>query len=194
MTSNVDITIPPQGLATTAGVRGNFATIKEEIDELHAAWGFAYYHNALAAQAVAADTLTILNNNILGVNTKIDALPVGAVKLWDAPSNRLYFNNLNVNSTVDLRVDLEITVTEADQDFALSLNLGIGSGSANTLQLPMSANLKVDDTYYVVSSLGFPINSNDIKNNPASINIKSDAACNVKVIGWYIKAMRRVGA
>jgi hypothetical protein len=188
MASDIDIAIPPFGNATTAGVRANFTAAKSEIEALQNSHGFVDYNDAATGTtpiSVTANTWTKLTNDKLGANTKIDMLPVGVTRIWDSSTNQFKFDELLINSTLDNRYDLQVTTTGANQIVDLSLFAAIGSPIAFELPIMTSALFKTAGTYKINVFNGMYIGSNDVKNYPAEIKLRSDANCTVRVNGWY---------
>jgi len=194
MASNINVAIPPLGNPTTAGVRGNFSAAKVEIEELQTSIGFVDYNDAATGVtpiSVSPSTWTKLTNDKLGPFTKIDAMPSGITSLWNATTNQIDLTQLPLNSMVNGRYELFITTTAANQVVNLSVFLGIGSPSA--YESPkQTIQFKTVGTYSLSSFSGSYIGSNDIKNYPAEIKIKSDAACTVRVNGWYFQIFKKV--
>ena len=193
MASNIDVTIPPLGTPTTGGVRANFAAAKTEIEALQSAIGFADYNDTATAVtpiSVSASTWTKLTNNKLGAQTKIDALPSGITNLWNATTNQLAFSEVPINSMLEIRADLIVTTTAANQILKLRTKLGIGSASEFSSELS-DIQLKTAGAKTVIETFHFYIGYDDIKNSPGEIQIWSDAACTVKVNGWYIRVVKK---
>lgn len=194
MSSNIDTSIPPLGNATTAGVRNNFSAAKTEIEALQQQIGFADYNDAATGVtpiSVSPGTWTKLTNDKLGPFTKEDALPFGVTRVWDHATNQAKLDELPLNSMINGRYDLEITTSGANQQVQLSLFLGVGSTSE--YESPkLIQNFKTAGTYRITVFSGSYVGSNDIKNYPAEIKMKSDASCTVRVHGWYFQVFKKV--
>lgn len=194
MSSNIDAAIPPLGAPTTAGVRANFAAAKLEIEALQGATGFADYNDALTAVtpiSVSPSTWTKLTNNKLGPQTKIDALPSGVTNLWNKYTNHLALAELPVNTMIEIRVDLIVTTTTANQVVKLRTQFGIGSASEFSCEMS-EGHFKTSGAKTIVGNFHAYIGNADIKNNPAEIRIWSDAACTVRVNGWFIRVIKKL--
>lgn len=196
MASNIDTAIPPFGNATTAGVRANFAAAKAEIEELQKNHGFVDYNDAATGVTpinVLANTWTKLTNDKLGPYTKIDALPANVTNIWNSTLNQFNFTELPVNTTMEGRFDIEVTTTAANQIVDLSAFVAIGSPLAFEFPLMSSIQFKTAGTYKINPYNGMYIGSADVKNNPTEIKIRSDAACTVRVNGWYVRMVLPTG-
>lgn len=194
MSSNINTAIPPFGSPTTAGVRNNFTAAKSEIEALQGAIGFVDYNDLATTTvpiSVSPATWTKLTNDKLGPFTKIDALPSGVTSLWNSTTNQISLTELPLNSMVNARYDITVTTTAANQTVNLSVFLGIGSPSE--YESPkLYAQFKTAGTYPLTVFTGSYIGSNDIKNFPAEIRLKSDASCTVRVNGWYFQILKKV--
>lgn len=190
MASNIDTAIPPFGNATTAGVRANFAAAKAEIEEIQNNHGFVDYNDAATGVTpinVLANTWTKLTNDKLGPYTKEDQLPGAVTRVWDTATNQFKFDELPLNTTMDGRFDIVVTTTAANQIVDLSAFVAIGSGSAFEFPLTTSLQFKTAGTYKLTPFNGMYIGSADVKNYPTEIRLRSDAACTVRVNGWYVR-------
>lgn len=196
MASNINAAVPTFGNATTASVRENFAAAKAEIEELQTAHGFVDYNDAATGVtpiSVLANTWTKLTNDKLGPNTKIDALPSGVTSVWNSITNQFVFNELPINTTMDGRFDFQITTTAANQVVDLSAFVAIGSPIAFEFPLMTSALFKTAGTYKINAFNGMYIGSANVQNYPTEIKVRSDAACTVRVNGWYIRIVKPCG-
>ena len=194
MSSNIDTAIPPFGTPTTAGVRNNFTAAKSEIEALQGAVGFVDYNDAATAItpiSVSPATWTKLTNDKLGPFTKTDALPTGVTSLWNSTTNQIILTELPLKSMVNARYDVTVTTTAANQVVNLSVFLGVGSPSE--YESPkLTTQFKTAGTYSLTVFTGSYIGSTDIRDFPAEIKIKSDAACTIKVNGWYFQVFKKV--
>ena len=194
MSSNIDTAIPPFGTPTTAGVRNNFTAAKSEIEALQGAVGFVDYKDAATAItpiSVAPAPCTKLTNDTLGPFTKTDALPTGVTSLWNSTTNQIILTELPLKSMVNARYDVTVTTTAANQVVNLSVFLGVGSPSE--YESPkLTTQFKTAGTYSLTVFTGSYIGSTDIRDFPAEIKIKSDAACTIKVNGWYFQVFKKV--
>lgn len=196
MASNINVAVPPFGNATTAGVRENFATTKAEIESLQTQIGFADYNDAATGVTpinVGVTTWVKLTNDKLGPNTKTDALPSGVTNLWNNVTNQLVLTELPVNTMVELRADLVVTTTAANQVVKFSGQFAIGNPIEFGLEA--SANqFKTAGVQKLVINGSFYIGSEAVRTNPAEFRIWSDAACTVRVNGWYLRVIKYLGA
>lgn len=189
MSSDIDVAIPPFGNPTTAGVRANFAAAKSEIEELQTNYGFVDYNDSATSVtpiSLLADTWTKLTNNTLGPYTKDDQLPAGVTRIWNAITNQFVFDELPLNTTIYGRFDIEITTSVLDSVVDLIAVVGVGSTSEFEVPLMTSAFFTTSGVKKIAPFNGMYIGSNDIKNYPTEIRIRSTSACTVKVNGWYV--------
>jgi len=188
MSSNIDAAIPPLGNATTAGVRSNFSTAKAEIEALQNSFGFVDYADTATAVtpiSLAAATWTNLTNNKLGAQTLVK-LPPDVGVLWNSSTNRFDFSTLPLYTQLTGRFDITITTSGNNQDVDLQALVGIGSPSAFSFPLMTQVRFATAGTHRLNVYNAMYIGSNDIKNNPTSIQIRSSGTASVVVGGWYI--------
>lgn len=194
MTSAINENYPVTGTPTTQSVRDNFSAAKSEILELQGSVGWADYNDTLTATTPISPTINVftkLTNNGAGANTSTSHLPSGVTSLWNTTNNHLDFTQLPLYSMVEARYDIQITTTSANQSVWMSVFLGVGSPSAFESS-KYYQSFKTAGTYPITIWSGSYIGSTDIKNYPAEIKLKSDAACTVKVNGWYLKATKKL--
>jgi hypothetical protein len=190
MSSNIDTAIPPLGAPTTAGVRGNFAAAKLEIEELQTRTGFADYDDNATVTAPLALTANVwrkMTNDALGANTRTSTLPSGITTLWNTSTNQFTFTQVPVNSMLEGRFDFIVTTNANNLTLDLSAWVGIGSPSEYEFPLLTSTFFPTSGTYKLTAHGSMYINSNDVKNFPTEIRIKLSGAGSVVVNGWYIK-------
>lgn len=194
MASGIDISIPPFGNATTAGVRANFTTAKAEIEALQTQIGYVDYNDTATTStpiSVSPSTWTKLTNNKLGVYGQ-ERLPDGITNLWNAVTNQFAFSECPVYTMLEFRSDVEVTTSGANQVVKFDLSLAIGDPGA--FSLPSNEiYFKTSGARRVVTSIPFCIGSTSVKNNPGEVRIWSDASCTVKVLGWYIRVIKHLG-
>lgn len=194
MTSLINPLYPVAGSPTTQSVRDNFNAAKSEIIELQTSTGWADYNDTATATTPISPTINVftkLTNNGLGANTSTTHLPAGITSVWNATNGQIDLSQLPLYSMINARYDLSITTTAANQSMFLSVFLGIGSPSA--YESPKDyKQFKTAGTYPITIWSGSYIGSNDIKNYPAEIRLKSDAACTVRVNGWYFQVFKKL--
>lgn len=194
MTSAIDTSKPVTGTPTTQSVRDNFVAAKSEIIALQGAIGWADYNDTLTATTPISPTVNVftkLTNNGLGPNTNTSQLPTGITSLWNTATNQIDLSQIAINGMLNARYDLSITTTAVNQSVFLSVFLAIGSPSA--YESPKSYyQFKSAGTYPITVWSGSYIGSTDVKNYPAEIKIKSDAACTVRVNGWYFQVFNHI--
>lgn len=193
MTSAIDATKPVTGNPTTQSVRDNFAAAKSEIEAIQGRVGFIDYNDTATATtpiAVSSSVWTKLTNNGLGANS-LKKPPAGVTDFWNAVTNQFSFTELPLFSMIDLRVDVVVTTSGANQTVQFRMNMAIGD--AINFQIPSGEFIyKTAGAHSVTVNIPFYIGSNPVKNNPAEIQIFSDAACTVRVNGWYIRASKYI--
>jgi hypothetical protein len=190
--SNIDASIPPLGAATTAGVRANFLAAKTEIEALANTFGFADYNDTATATtpiSVPSATWTNLTNNKLGAQTLLK-LPAGVGTLWNSSTNRFDFSLLPLYTQLTGRFDLTITTSSNNQDIDLRALIAAGSASEYAFPLMTQVRFPTAGTHQVAAFNGMYIGSNEVKNNPTAIQIRSSGTATVKVNGWYITVQK----
>jgi len=215
MASSIDASKPVLGNASTSDVRQNFTYTKAEIETLQGqvatltadlntaeativtlqgASGFVDYNDyatSLVPISVGVSTWVKLTNDKLGPYTKTDRLPAGVTSVWNSSTNRIDLTQLPVNSMVEARADLLVTTTAANQ--IVRFRTAFAIGGVAPFDLEGTANqFKTAGTQKLVLAGSFYVGSNDVKNNPAEFQIFSDAACTVRVNGWYIRISKPV--
>jgi len=194
MTSAINANYPVTGTPTTQSVRDNFAAAKAEILALQSSIGYADYNDTLTTTTPISPTIntfTKLTNNGLGVNTNTAHLPSGITSIWNTTTSQADFTQLPLYSMVNARYDIQVTTTAANQVVYLSVFFAIGSASA--YESPkLYQQFKTAGTYPITVFSGSYIGSTDVKNYPAELRLKSDAACTVKVNGWYFQVFKKI--
>lgn len=194
MTSAINTNNPTTGNATTQSVRDNFVAAKSEIEALQSSIGYADYQDTLTTTTPISPTIntfTKLTNNALGSQTNTTHLPDGITTLWNTSNNQIDLSQIPLYSMVNARYDIQVTTTAANQAVFLSVFLGIGSPSA--YESPkLYQQFKTAGTYPMTIFTGSYIGATDIKNYPAEVRLKSDAACTVRVNGWYFQVLKKI--
>jgi hypothetical protein len=194
MASLIDNTKPVAGTPTTQSVRDNFTAAKNEILALQRQIGYADYNDTLTATtpiSVGVSTWTKLTNNTLGANTRI-ALPTGITSVWNSTTNQLDLSQLPIDSTVEWRADLEITTTSVNQVVRFRTSFAIGNASPFFINDGVM-QYKTAALQAMALNGSFYVGSTSVKNFPAEFQLFSDAACTVKVLGWFIRVTKFLG-
>jgi hypothetical protein len=160
------------------------------IVQLQTSTGFVDYNDlatGLVPVSVPSSTWTKLKNDKLGPHTKEGRLPAGVTRVWDPATNQFKFNELPIDTTLDGRFDLIVTTSTSNQTLDLSAFVAVGSPSAFEFPLMTSALFKSAGTYKIAPFNGMYIGSADIRDYPTEIKVKSDAACTIRVNGWYVR-------
>lgn len=194
MSSAINTNYPVTGSPTTQSVRDNFTAAQSEIIALQTSIGWADYNDTATATTPISPTIntfTKLTNNGLGVQTVETHLPAGITNLWNSTTNQINLSQVPLYSMVNARYDISVTTTAANQSVFLSVFLAIGAPSA--YESPKDyKQFKTVGTYPITIWSGSYIGSTDVKNYPAEIRIKSDAACTVRVNGWYFQVFKKL--
>lgn len=168
MASNVDPAIPPFGAATTAGVRANFLTIKEEIEALQNKkdpFGFIYFENIATPYTVTYPS----------VYTKINPVTVTpglSFEVTEGANARLTYQG--ANRVMDIQANLSLDQSSgSDKDIQVSIHkngailagataiLTCASGSKRFISIYGASSLTVGDYLEVF-----------MKNNGASGDVR----------------------
>lgn len=156
--------------------------------------GFANYNDyatSLSPQAISATTWTQLTNDALGSLTTEVYLPSGVDSLWVSADDQFDFSSLSIGAMVDIRVDVTVTTSAANQYVAMRLVLGVGDPSEYTLGVD-SEHYKTAGAYNMISNANIFIGNTLTKDNPAQLEIYSDATCDVVINGWYVRVIKPV--
>lgn len=193
MSSNIDITKPTTGNATTESVRQNFVSAKAEIEALQNQIGYVDYNDSATAGTpirVSPSTWTKLTNNKLGANTRT-RLPSGITNLWNSTTNQLDLTQLPVDTMVEFRVDIAVTTSAANQVVKFRNSLAIGGTTPFQIETT-EMNFKTAGAKNLAINGNFYVGSIDVSSNPGEFQLWSDASCTVVVRGWYIKVTKHI--
>lgn len=193
MSSNIDITKPTTGNATTESVRQNFVSAKAEIEALQNQIGYVDYKDSATAGTpirVSPSTWTKLTNNKLGANTRT-RLPSGITNLWNSTTNQLDLTQLPVDTMVEFQVDIAVTTSAANQVVKFRNSLAIGGTTPFQIETT-EMNFKTAGAKNLAINGNFYVGSTDVSSNPGEFQLWSDASCTVVVRGWYIKVTKHI--
>lgn len=156
--------------------------------------GFANYHDvgtgSSAISLATPGTWYQLTNDAAGANSIDTYLPEGVTSLWDEVNDQLDFTELSLGDQVDIRIDLSITTSSANQEVDLRLVMGVGDMSTYNLNIG-HISYKTAGTYSLIVHANVYMGNTLTRDNPAEIEIKSDATATVVVNGFYIRAFLR---
>lgn len=156
--------------------------------------GFADYQDTATTSSpislATPGTWYKLTNNTSGSLTLTSYLAEGVTSLWDSGNNQLDFTELSLGDQLGIRISLSITTSAANQEVDLRLSLGIGDPSAYTLNIGHYA-YKTAGTYSLIVPSYIYMGNTITRDNPAEIQIKSDATGTVVVDGFYIRTFLR---
>lgn len=178
----VDPTKPVFGTPTTASVRDNFAAIANSV-------GFADFQDTSTTAtsiSLSSGVWTKLTNNALGVNTKTFTLPTDVTNIWNAVTGAFDFSSIPLYSMLTIRADYKVTTSGANQSLRQRLRAAIGDPVEFSFEKTQTL-FKTAAQYQVVTDYNFYIGSDAVKNNPAQIELNTDASATVIVNGWYVK-------
>lgn len=147
------------------------------------------YATTITPQAISSTTWTKITCDALGSLTDESYLPAGVATLWNSSTDQFDFTDLNLGSTVDIRIDLDVTTSSANQYVATRIVYGEGDPDEYSIGIA-TIHYKTSGTYNLVSYSGAYIGNTLTKDNPAQIEIYSDASCTVMVKGVYIRVTR----
>lgn len=153
--------------------------------------GFADYNDAATALtpiSPTASTWTKMTNDTLGGFTNTAYLPTGVTDLWDESANQFDFTQLSLGDQVDIRFDFSSATTSVNQVVKARLQLGIG-GSPYTLEFEDNI-FKTVGTYPNVRWLGVYMGDANTRDNPAELQVWSDATSTFVNNGFYIRVIR----
>lgn len=127
-----------------------------------------------------------LTNDEAGSFTNKQWLHPSITDVWDSTANAFDWSELEVNDTVDLRLDLDVTTVSANQ--AVDVALEMASGHASTYDLSIThESYKTAGTYKVNVYTAVYMGDTTTLNNPAKFKIKSDGNATVRVNGWWCR-------
>lgn len=192
MASNIDPAVPPFGTPTTAGVRQNFQNAKDEIEAIQSFWGWQDYNDTATAGApisIPVSTWTKLTNDGLGSNTNDSFLPSGITDTWDTSTNQFDFTEVPIGSKLFIRYDYTITTTAVNQAVRTRISFAIGGASPFQL-FDNQEQFKTAGSYRMTGTISPTIRNTNSGDNPAEIQVFSDAAASVVVSGWEITILK----
>lgn len=154
-----------------------------------------YDYNDLATQTtpisiVGGGGFVNITNDGAGPFTNLDNAIPGIANIWDTTNQEFDFSGLSLGDMVHLRVDFTVTTTANNQEGELRLLAGIGSASEFPLSI-LQNQIKSIGTYQLAATTFLYIGSNDIKNNPAKLQMQSPDNASVVVNGWAVNVQPR---
>lgn len=152
-------------------------------------FGVWNYNNSLPNQSITANTWTKVNNNGGGAFTYLDGALSG-VNIYNVTTYQFSYADLSLYDTTDIRFDANITTTSINQEVRVRLLLSVG-----VLNIPLTFVDNVYKTAGVYSLVGLIQNhifTENVRLNPAQLEVWSDADCTLQTNGWAIKAYKRV--
>ena len=132
-----------------------------------------------------------LTNDGAGPYTDLKYKVYDHTDTWDVTNNQFDFSSLNIGDTVDIRVDVIIDPPVGNTDVDVKMTYALGSPTQYDLLIE-HVYIKGQTTKNIVFNHTMYIGSDDVKNYPAKIYMKSDAAgTTVKVNGWFVRTICR---
>ena len=133
-----------------------------------------------------ANTQYVLTNDAAGPVTNSTFRLPGNTSIWNTGTSRFDFSSLDVGDVVEMRIDIKPTTSGANHVLDLEMNFSIGGSVPFTLAFDRGT-VKTASTGRIVRYISFFISSTDIRDNPASLTLKSDnTGDSVVVEGWFI--------
>jgi len=184
MASNINVAIPPLGSPTTAGVRGNFATAKTEIEAMQLArvLRLAYRNEGIEGfqQCVTTDVAQVVT-----FNTEIFNHPAGSFT-WDSLNSEIIINEPGWYSwQVNLHVTRKVATSNVNWSIwsqvkeppAAVFSNYVGAGRSMTL-IPDATNNK----HFL--SFGFDVHTPVAGTRIRFMQATSDASKQVGIISY----------
>lgn len=130
-----------------------------------------------------------LTNNGLGPQTDVAHRPTSMSTMWNAISDQIDFSELSVGDMVDMRTAIEVTTTSPNQEVIIRIEVALGGTQFSVIL--GRAQFKTIGTYPMTYWMGGHIGSEDVRTNPAEIQVDTDSSATIEVIGWLFKVTRR---
>lgn len=170
--------------ATVADHESRIVALEEEARPYY---GMAsYYDNAtqVAPLNVPAATQRGITNDALGAGTQTTYLPSGVTQLWNNTTNKFNFTELELGTTVQISIDLAVTTTAANQQVEVYLLVTEGS---TPYRINYATNqYKTAGTYPISQLNQVLLTIANVRDEPAQLYIRSDAACTLVVNGFGV--------
>lgn len=147
--------------------------------------GYADYNDTTTAGTpitLAAGVWTDVTNDKAGTFTR-EVYPVGVTSLFNAGTNKIDWSELPIDATVRYRLHFMITTGSANTDVDARISLAEGHAGAFTVPLIHTIGFKTAAAHDLPISEEFYVgpNTND---NPGSIQVRSEKASTLVVLGW----------
>jgi len=186
-----ETTLPTNNLGTVilSGTEYIVDTTSSDVSE-NINMGIYDYEDTQAAQTLVANTYQNISNNGAGGNTYLAPAP-GVPNIYNIATDRFDFTGLNINDIVRIRLDLDLTTTTTGENFDAELVLGEGQTGEYIIPFFSSMYFRDADTYRIVEEREIYIGNNLTKDNPAFIRVRSTAADDVDVNGFYVRVVKR---
>lgn len=193
-----------QILVQTAAGATSFITAPVNGEKTYTRWNGTSYDNttpfgwysyqdtasSVTPITVPANTDTVLPNNALGTSTTTTYAVTGISTVWNSTTNRFDFTGLAPGDMVNVRVTISVTTTAPNQNVDVRFNGAIGGSPPFTLVFA-SIQFKTVGTHSIAADVVVAMYNTNTTNNPASISVLSDDACDVVVNTFLVSVNRR---
>lgn len=155
--------------------------------------GFFDYNDVTTASSPIAITggagLVTLTNDGAGSFSNDTYKPAGMADIWDVVADEFDWTVLSLGDMVDIRLDVDVTTTSPNTEVSVVLQLGTGGG---TYTIPFEKTvIKSSGTVNINRFNGIYMGDANTINNPGLFRAEADDDITVKVIGWYVKIIKR---
>ncbi|MGB0467761.1 MAG: hypothetical protein ACPGF7_09575 [Pontibacterium sp.] len=178
-------------LRATAATHSAVAARVDALEEVRHHSGSVFYDDTAtdALQiSVPADTWADLTNNAAGPFTNTDFMPDGVTSIWDVPTQRFDWSQLEPGDTVTITPDIIVTTTSQNQ--MVSVRTVMSEGVNEYTIAGYHAQFKTPNGQPINAPMTATLWGEAVRDNPAVIQVKSDDPCTVQVRGWYCRIIR----
>lgn len=139
--------------------------------------------------APLANTEYQLTNDGTGVNSSTVHKLAGVDNIWNTATNYFDFTNLALGDTVDIRATVRVTTASVNNSFSLVLECGIGATPYKLYSNEVFC--KAIGDHEVSIPIHLYMGNTLTLNNPAKLSLRNtDTGSTVKVIGWFVRAIK----
>jgi hypothetical protein len=131
---------------------------------------------------------TQLTNDKLGAYTNV-LYAYNNITLW--ANNEFNFSELALGDSLIIRADVVADTGSTNAALDMRLRAAIGSGNEFSVHMCPQLYYKAAAAHSLAVTTTFYIGSNDVKNNPARIEMSADTNTDVVVNGWFILLLRK---
>lgn len=155
--------------------------------------GFFDYNDSLVSQSVPGTGVwTKINNNGLGIYTKLDEVPLGMTILWNTTTNQFDFSELSIGDMVDIRISSAMTPGANNQTIDGRLNMAIGGSEYPLILGSITPKTQAFIPNFLLYA-SFYIGDDNTRLNPAEFQVRADStnAVDFNLDGFYCKITKR---